>query len=387
MTVTTANDSVDQIWKIERTADGTKYHIRPAKYSSLAMNVYTVGDYPCTLQSSVKWPNDTSFDIESGDNQGYLIRWNDSGTPRYLNEGNGTAGGVGKAYWTSNSQQEWIFETSDYSVIGPGESSEYPRIRYGSDSPYENVNFSSINGYNLYNLKLKQKDDWTGTTLVDHNKSVGEVLESSGCVLFSYAMVLYALGATVTKYDYRTDKIEEIKADPYSCLMANIGAAGDWSEAQSGQITIRESTFYNKSEEEYGCINAVYGNILNAFGHYYEPRFDLNESGTIEAAKSNAAAITEALMAHPEGVIVRCGAKGHSFVVVGSSYDSSFDYADISSIGACFTVYDSSGENGGTENSGINFNESWSCEGRYSQSYIKPDDFSTLAYYEVIGSY
>lgn len=31
--------------------------------------------------------------------------------------------------------------------------------------------------------------------------------------------------------------------------------------------------------------------------------------------------ITNELKSHPEGVIVRCGEKGHSFVVVDSSYD------------------------------------------------------------------
>lgn len=113
----------------------------------------------------------------------------------------------------------------------------------------------------------------------------------------------------------------------------------------------------------------------------------LSNIGTIESAKSNAQAITDALKAHPEGVIVRCGAKGHSFVVVDSAYDSSVVYDDIRSIGACFTVYDSSGENGGTSYGGINFNESWSCEGRYSSTYVRPDDFSTLSYYEVIEHY
>jgi len=381
VSVTAANDSATQIWKIERSSEDNKYHIRPAKYNSHAMNVYRNEIYSCTMNITSNNIADTSFTIEDKGNFSYTIKWqnyNNANTDHYLTERNG------KTYWTSNSQQEWILETADYTVIGPGESYEYPRIRYGSNSPYENVNFGSESGYHLNNLKLKQKDDWTGTTLVDHNKSVGEVLRDSGCVLFSYAMVLYALGATVTKYDYRTNKIEEIKADPYSCLMANIGATDDWSEAQSGEITINTDYFYEYPG--FGVINSVYGVILSTFGSYYRSKIYLSKLGTMEAAKLNAADITAALIEHPEGVIVRCDNKDHSFVVVGSSYNSSADYADISSIGECFTVYDSSGDNGGTENGGIKFNESWSRSGIYKDR-IAPDDFSTLSYYEVIVSY
>ena len=92
--------------------------------------------------------------------------------------------------------------------------------------------------------------------------------------------------------------------------------------------------------------------------------------------------ITNELKSHHEGVIVRCGEKGHSFVVVDSSYDISKNYESIEDIGKCFTVYDSAGKNGGDSNGGINFNESWSCRGLKG---YKQDDFSTISEYFTIN--
>ena len=111
----------------------------------------------------------------------------------------------------------------------------FPRIRYGSttESDFENVDCGSIEGHTLGELILKQLDDRTDVTLAYAGKNVKEVLnESSSCVLYSFAMVLYALKAKVTKYDYRTGTVHEMDADPYTCLMANIDARGDWSEAE-----------------------------------------------------------------------------------------------------------------------------------------------------------
>ena len=88
------------------------------------------------------------------------------------------------------------------------------------------------------------------------------------------------------------------------------------------------------------------------------------------------------MISHPEGVIVRCGEKSHSFVVVDSSYDTSKDYTSIEAIGNCFTIYDSAGKNGGDSNGGINFSESWSCLGSKGH---KPDDFSTIINYCTIS--
>ena len=88
--------------------------------------------------------------------------------------------------------------------------SNFPRIRYGStdESNYENVDCGSEEGHTLGELILKQLDDRTDVTLAYAGKNVKKVLnESSSCVLYSFAMVLYALQAKVTKYDYRSCKI------------------------------------------------------------------------------------------------------------------------------------------------------------------------------------
>lgn len=246
--VESADDSATQIWKIEPSSEDDKYHIRPAKYGTLAMNVFRGGNYPCTIQHTADNIDDTIFAIISTKNSSYIINWKNyknNYNDYYLAEGNDTVGETGKIYWVDDLPQEWIIEATNYSATVSNVSSEYSRIRYGSgeESGFENVLFDKGYDYNLSNLKMRQKDNSNGIHLDFDEKSVEYVLKNDGCVLFSYAMVLYALGATVTKYDYRTNKIEEIVADPYSCLMANIGADVDWSEAQSGEITIREQYF------------------------------------------------------------------------------------------------------------------------------------------------
>lgn len=253
--------------------------------------------------------------------------------------------------------------------------SNFPRIRYGStdDSNYENVDCGSEEGHTLGKLILRQLDDKNGVTLAYAGKSVEFVLKQNvSCVLFSYAMVLYALQAKVTKYDYRTDTVHEMDADPYTCFMANIAAQGDWSEAKNGYVTIRAGYFYSEKTCDKSPVNVVYDNLLNTFGGRRRVVTQLqNIDSSLEAAKSNAKIVTEALNAHREGVIVRTGDNSHSFVVVDSSYSSSENYTSIEDIGSCFTVYDSAD----TKGDGINFNSSWSG---------KKCDFSRLIRFEVI---
>ena len=161
-------------------------------------------------------------------------------------------------------------------------------------------------------------------------------------------------------------------ADPHTCLMANIGVPGDWSEAKSGEVTIRAGYFYSKETCNRSPVNVIYGNLLSTFGGRRRVETLLQNIGSsLEAAKSNAEIITNALNTHYEGVIVRTGDNTHSFVVVGSTFNSSISYSDIYAIGNCFTVYDSADRVG----DGVNFNSSWSS---------KICDFSRLKRFEVI---
>ena len=137
-------------------------------------------------------------------------------------------------------------------------------------------------------------------------------------------------------------------------------------------MTIRAGYFYSEKTCDKSPVNVVYDNLLNTFGGRRRVVTQLqNIDSSLEAAKSNAEIVTEALNAHREGVIVRTGDDSHSFVVVDSSYNISENYTSIEDIGNCFTVYDSAD----TKGDGINFNSSWSG---------KICDFSRLIRFDVI---
>lgn len=110
ITVEDAKGDVTQIWKIEQTSDGNKYHIRPARYNSFAMNVFRSGDYPCTIQPTSNNIADTSFNISRVQDMNCRIRWTDSEENLYyLTETDS------KAYWTqTDSPQVWTLEPTSY---------------------------------------------------------------------------------------------------------------------------------------------------------------------------------------------------------------------------------------------------------------------------------
>jgi hypothetical protein len=220
--------------------------------------------------------------------------------------------------------------------IIPKEDLFMAMIRYGSTagSKYENVDCGS-------GTKALSNIKFTGTTGGYVGLTVEDGLkDNQGCVLFCYAMLLRALGASVSnKYDFRTDSIGKISADPYSCLMVNLGIAGDWSTTlKSKQIAYNSNSSPNKIND--------YDILVSAFGKKYTTK-DLSNptKGTAASIRDNAAALTSALKTYTSGIIVRNGADSHSFIVVSSTYDSAKTYTD-DEIADCFRVYDSSGASG-----------------------------------------
>ena len=118
ITVESANDAATQIWKIERSPEENKYHIRPAKFSTLAMNVYRSGDYPCTIQPTAGNIEDTSFNIGRVQDLNCTVNW---GGTHYLTESSD------KAYWTeTDTPQEWTLEPTSYTPPEPSNCIELP---------------------------------------------------------------------------------------------------------------------------------------------------------------------------------------------------------------------------------------------------------------------
>lgn len=334
ITIEADNDLATQIWKIERSTEANKYHIRPAKYSTLAMNVYRTGAYPCSIQPTAGNISDTSFTIEDKGNYSYTIKWQDYGntnTDHYLAEGNGSIGEVGKAYWISNSQQEWIFETVDYIPSAP---SSY--ICYGNKSDAAGIEWTECKRSDERSLNDLVFDDYSVHEDV-YGTSFLNAIFDHGCVITCLAMLLRNKNlVTSGKYDYRKDSYNNnLEADPYSVGMANM-FKDDYDKWNSTSNNTIEDTYCNGSKPfwvKYQHITAAFGASVNYDGTLPE---NINTEADI------AQYIHEKLQQHPEGIMIgfeypinATENSTHSIIVTNSTYST-----DSTNIDECFMFCD-----------------------------------------------
>lgn len=199
---------------------------------------------------------------------------------------------IGNMVWeSSNSEVASVDENGVVYALSEGTSTI--TVSCGTKKVSTTVKVTDLYAYTWYSQHNMYSGGWYASPLTNvtfnnrlffsHGYRSAADWMDEGCKLSSEAMVLHNMGAKLTNgYDFRTDKENELDADPYTVALANTGTKG---------VTRSLTTWNNPVSVSHYLIN---------------PRFlvDGNTVVTKEYHGNSLKHIKELLDKHPEGVVV-----------------------------------------------------------------------------------
>jgi len=156
------------------------------------------------------------------------------------------------------------------------------------------------------------------------------LLNKWGCVGISLAMVLNNIGAetTTSQYDVRSSSTGNLAPDPYSAIMANCDFPSITQSTAYNNKTGQTDIIYQTSSTD-DALEIYVSSTAQEFGHSTTRTYL-----TGKTAKEKAEVLTETLLEHPEGIMVRVDGVEYDHTLVFASSNYTLNKSMIGSINA-----------------------------------------------------
>ena len=205
---------------------------------------------------------------------------------------------IGNLEWNSSNTDVATVDSQGY-VYGVSEGTTTITVTCGKQTVSTTVKVTNLTAYTWYSQHEMYAGGWNAASLqnlylttfsgerrlffVDGYRTGADWMDQ-GCKLCSEAMVLHNMGAVLTEgYDMRTDEENNLEADPYTVMIANMGISG--KNISSTRIP---------------------RNPVNVSHGYIDSRFTVNGKAisSREYYGNSLKHIKQLLDEHPEGVVV-----------------------------------------------------------------------------------